>query len=110
MATTAAISSLVGPFGPGRPPHRGENSVEMQQSRRLQNDGGTKDRCRAHEHRAKAGDDPIRGTKVGRALAPAIENQQLMLDQHGFGENGPWRNSRLRAHSGAVVDYAGVNT
>ena len=52
----------------------------------------------------KPGDGPIRGRKVGRALAPAIENQQLMPDQHGFGENGPW-NSRLRAHSGAAVDY-----
>jgi len=36
----------------------------------------------------QAGDDPIRGTKVGRALTPAIEDQQLMPDQHGFGENG----------------------
>jgi hypothetical protein len=60
----------------------------MQQSGSLQNDGGTKDTCRAHEQRAQAGDDPIRGTQVGRTFAPAIEDEQLMPDQHGFGDNG----------------------
>ena len=38
--------------------------------------------------RAQAGDDPIRGTQVGCTLAPAIEDEQLMPDQHGFGDNG----------------------
>ena len=65
-----------------------QHTVEMQQSGRLQNNGGTKDTCRAHEQRAQAGDDPIRGTQVGRTLAPAIDDEQLMPDQHGFGENG----------------------
>jgi hypothetical protein len=35
----------------------------------------------------QAGDDPIRGTQVGRTRAPAIENEQLMPDQRGFGDN-----------------------
>jgi hypothetical protein len=65
-----------------------QHRVEMQQSGRLHNDGGTKDTCRAHEQRAQAGDDPIRGTQAGRTLAPAIEDEQLMADQHGFGDNG----------------------
>jgi hypothetical protein len=65
-----------------------QDTVEMQQSGRLQNDGGTKDTFRAHEQGAQASDDPIRGTQVGRTLAPAIENEQLMPDQHGFGDNG----------------------
>jgi hypothetical protein len=60
----------------------------MQQSGRLQNDGGTKETCRAHEQRTQAGDDPIRGTQVGRTLAPAIEDVQLMPDKHGFGDDG----------------------
>ena len=64
-----------------------QHTVEMQQSGRLQNDGGTKDTCWAHEQRAQAGDNPIRGTQVGCTLAPAIEDQQLMPDQHGFGDN-----------------------
>src|SRR5262249_47577928 len=61
----------------------------MQQSGRLDNDGGTKDTCRAHENRAQAGDDPIRGTQIGRTFSPAIDDEQLMSDQHGFGDNGP---------------------
>ena len=65
-----------------------QHTVETQQSGRLQNDGGTKDTCRAHEQRTQAGNDPIRGTQVGRTLAPAIEDEQLMPDQHGFGDNG----------------------
>jgi hypothetical protein len=60
----------------------------MQQSGRLQNDGGMKDPCRAHEKGPQAGDDPIRGTQVGCTLAPAIEDQQLMPDQYGFGDHG----------------------
>jgi hypothetical protein len=40
-----------------------------------------------HEQRAQAGDNPIRGTQVGCTLAPAIEDQQLMPDQHRFGDN-----------------------
>src|SRR6516164_4059084 len=77
---------------PGRKQHAvlsfEQHTVEMQQSGRLQNDGGTKDTSRTHEQGAQAGDDPIRGTKVRRTLAPAIEDQQLMPDQHGFGDNG----------------------
>lgn len=60
----------------------------MQQSGRLQNDGGAKDTCRAHEYRTQAGNDPIRGTQIGRTFATAIEDEQLMADQHGFGNNG----------------------
>ena len=55
-----------------------QHTVEMQQSGRLQNDGGTKDTRRTHEQGAQAGDDPIRGTQVGRTPAPAIEDEQLM--------------------------------
>jgi hypothetical protein len=60
----------------------------MQQSGRLHNDGGMNETCRAHEQGTQAGDDPIRGTQVGRALAPAIEDEQLMPDQNGLGDNG----------------------
>ena len=77
---------------PGRKQHAvlsfAQRTVEMQQRGRLQDDGGTKDTCRAHEQGAHAGDDPIRGTQVGRTLAPAIEDQQLLPHQHGLGDNG----------------------
>src|SRR5262245_12586093 len=65
-----------------------QHTVEMQQSGRLQNDGATKDTRRAQEQRTQAGDDPSRGTQVGRTLAPAIEDEQLMPDQYGFGDDG----------------------
>jgi hypothetical protein len=74
----------------------------MQQSGRLQNDGGTKDTGRAHEHRAQGDYDPICETQVGRTFAPAIEDEQLMPDQHGFGDNGT--ESARRRQSGQGDD------
>ena len=66
----------------------------MQESRRLQNDGGTENAGRAHDKGAQTGEDTIRGTQVGCTFATAIEDQQLMPDQYGFGNHGtePARN------------------
>ena len=60
----------------------------MQQSGRLQNDSGTENACRAYEKGTQTGDDPIRGAQVGSALAATIEDQQLMPDERGFGNDG----------------------
>jgi hypothetical protein len=49
--------------------------VEMQQSGRLQDDGGTQDAGWVHEKDAQAGDDTRGGAEVGSTLAAAIENQ-----------------------------------
>jgi hypothetical protein len=62
--------------------------VEMQQSGRLQNDGGTENACRAHEKGAQTSDDTIRGAQVGSTLAAAIDDPQLMFDQHRLGNDG----------------------
>ena len=62
--------------------------MEVQQSRRLQNDGVTENACPAHEQCAQTGDDPIGSAQFGSTLAAAIEDQQLMPGQHGFGNNG----------------------
>ena len=62
--------------------------VQVQQGGRPQADGGTQDACRAHEHGAQTGDDAIRGTQVGRTLAAATKDEQLMSDQHRFGNDG----------------------
>ena len=51
-----------------------QRTVEMEQSGRLQNGGGTQNACRAHKQGAQAGDDTIRGAQVGRTLAAATEN------------------------------------
>ena len=60
----------------------------MQQGGRLQNDGGTKNPYPAHEKGTQTGDDPIGGAQVGNTFETAIEDQQLMLSQHGFSNNG----------------------
>ena len=65
-----------------------QHEVEMQQSGRLENDGGTENACRAQEKGARAGNGTISRVQLGSTLATAIEDQQLMPDQHGFGDNG----------------------
>jgi hypothetical protein len=65
------------------------HTLEMQQGGRLQNDGGTENPYPAHEKGTQTGDDPIGGAQVRRTLAASIDDQQLMLDQCGFGNNGP---------------------
>jgi hypothetical protein len=57
--------------------------MEMQQSRRLQNDGRTEN-TRPNEKRAQTGDESICSAQVGRPLAAAIQDQQLMPEQRGF--------------------------
>jgi len=64
-----------------------EHAVEMQQSRRLHNDGRPENACPAHEEGTQTGDDPIGGVQVRRTLAATIEDLQLMADQHGFGNH-----------------------
>ena len=60
----------------------------MQQSGRFQNNSGTENTGLADEKRAQPGDDPISDVQVGRTLAAAIEDQQLMSHQHRLGNNG----------------------
>jgi hypothetical protein len=56
-------------------------------SGRLQNDGRTEKACRDDEQAAHNGDHTIRGAQVRRTLATSTENQQLMPDQHRFGND-----------------------
>jgi hypothetical protein len=65
-----------------------EQTMEAQQSGRFQNDGGTENPGGADEQSTQTGDEPIRNFQIGRAFAAAIEDQQLMPDQHGFGNHG----------------------
>jgi hypothetical protein len=59
-----------------------QHTVEVQQSGRLQNDGGTEEACPTHEKGTQTGDDPVGGAQLRRTLAAAIE------DQHGFRNHG----------------------
>jgi hypothetical protein len=42
----------------------------------------------AHEQRTHSADHAISETEAWRTLPGAIENQQLLLDEHGFGHDG----------------------
>ena len=50
--------------------------------------GDTDQPARAHEQRTHAGDHAISEAEVGGTSPGAIENQQLLLDEHGFGHHG----------------------
>jgi hypothetical protein len=39
--------------------------------------------------RCFAGDKPVRGAEIRRSVSGTIQNQQLMPEQNGFGENRP---------------------
>jgi hypothetical protein len=67
----------------------GQHVVELQQSGRLQNDGRAEKASPAHEQGAQTGDDTIFGSQVGRALSAAIQDAQLMFDEHRFGNDRP---------------------
>jgi hypothetical protein len=41
-----------------------------------------------HAQGTQAGDHAIGGTEIGRPFSRAIEDQQLVLDEHGFGHHG----------------------
>ena len=38
--------------------------------------------------RMKTGDHAIGGAEIGRPFSRPIEDQQLVLDEHGFGDHG----------------------
>jgi hypothetical protein len=63
--------------------------VEIQQSGRLPDDGGTEHAGRTYEKSAQANHEPIRRTQVRSTLSAPIQDQQLMAEQHRFGNHTP---------------------
>ena len=51
-----------------------QHLVEMQESGRLQDDGGTQNSCRVHEKGAQTGDDTLCGAQLGSTLVATIED------------------------------------
>src|SRR4029077_7541408 len=97
ISTTASMSSFFGPFGPGRRPRLGENNMRyfrllstLWRCSSVEGFRTTAERrtCRAHEKGAQSGDDTIRGAQIRRTLAAAIEDPQLMFDEHRLGNDG----------------------
>ena len=60
--------------------------LKTQQSRGFQDDGRTQQAGWNNDKRAQTLDQPIRTVQGWRALAPAIQDEQLMPDQDGFGD------------------------
>jgi hypothetical protein len=78
--------NLTRPFQNVSDPHI-QQVVEIQQNGRFHHNGRMQDAGRSHEQGAQTSDDPIPSAQVGRPLASAIPDQQLMPDQHGFGNH-----------------------
>src|SRR5262249_23727129 len=57
--------------------------VEMQQRRGFEHDGGTDKTSLADEKCAYTSDEAVRDAQVGRSLAAAIQDEQLMPEQNG---------------------------
>ena len=66
----------------------GQDSVKVQEGRRLYHDGRADPPGGPHKQGAPTGKEAIRKAEVGSAVAGTIENQQLMFDEEGFGHYG----------------------
>ena len=62
--------------------------MEAQERGGFQDDRDTDQPARAHEQRTHAGDHAISEAEVGGTSPGAIEDQQLLLDEHGLGHDG----------------------
>ena len=97
MSTTAAMTSWLGPLGPGFIGSVDEKSRQylrwISARCRLNSVDGFEDNRRtdqpdrADEGRTQTGDHAIRGTEIGRSFSRPIEDQQLVLGEHGFGHH-----------------------
>jgi len=59
--------------------------MQAQQCSGFQDNRGT-DQPRAHEERTHAGNDAIDEAEIRSPFPGPIENQQLLLEEHGFGD------------------------
>ena len=62
--------------------------MQSQHRGRFEDNRGTDQPARAHKDRTQTGDHAIGGTQIGRPFSRTIEDQQLVLDEHGFGHHG----------------------
>jgi len=62
--------------------------MEAQERGGFQNDRGTGQPTRAHEERTHAGDHAFSEVEMGCTAPGTIEDEQLLLDKHRFGDHG----------------------
>ena len=61
--------------------------MKAQERGGLQDNAGTDQPSRAHEERTHASDDAIRQAEIRCPLPGPIEDQQLLLEEDGFGDH-----------------------
>ena len=98
FSTTAWISSLLGPFGPGFFRDADENNSRYFRLTRVRCrcsrvDGFTTTaerirRAGTQEQRTQSSDEPVRDEQIRCAAARPIQNQQLVFEQNRFGDYG----------------------
>jgi hypothetical protein len=62
--------------------------MQAQQRGGLEDDCVTDQPARTYEEYAQAGDHAVRQAEIGGPFPGPIEDQQLVLDEHGFGNDG----------------------
>jgi len=62
--------------------------MQSQQGRRFEDNRGAGQPARADEACAQSSDYPIERTEIRRALSRPIQDQQLVLDEHGLSHHG----------------------
>ena len=72
----------------------------MQASERWQK---TKKLGRAHEKDVQTGDNAIGRAQVGRTLASAIEDQELLFDEHRFGNHATGAFAAIASRSTVTI-------
>src|SRR5713101_6447760 len=65
-----------------------QRPMEAQERGGFQNDRGTDQSARAHEERTHTGDHAINEEETGGTTPGTIEDEQLLLDEHRFGDHG----------------------
>ena len=66
-----------------------QSAMKVEKRRWFHHDCGSYQSFREHKYRAPSGDKPVRRAEIRPSVSGTIQNQQLMPEQNGFGENCP---------------------
>ena len=75
-----------------------QSAMKVEKRRWFHHDCGSYQSSGQHNYRAQSGDKPVRGAEIRRSVSGTIQNQQLMPEQNGFGENCPHASGTNQAH------------
>ena len=66
-----------------------QSAMKVEKRRWFRHDCGSYQSSRQHKYRPQSGDKPVGGAEIRPSVSGTIQNQQLMPEQDGFGENYP---------------------